>query len=290
MGAIEDALKKLKINESINNVFKGVIDDADKFLKKVPKEITKEIDNLENEINNVSKKITRPVNEFMYNNVEKPILDLTKGIDEMIEDFVRIVCFINKSPVRFRNLGAAFENVFDGVISEFIALGYALELGFNSISELVYYASKYLESYLECVVKFLKNFIQCVPFYILDIVGQILYLPIRLLMWLFSTFLFIDLYAREKQVWNGLESLDHQLYPYIGFHIIYYPKHIRNNCYVCLRLKGDVVKRKNKEVHNTFNGEIRETLSQSRVEFIKAFKHFKEVFEYPHVREPRHVK
>ncbi len=290
MGIIGDALKGLGIGKAIGKVFKGVLRDAEDFFKKIPRGITKGVNAIENEINKIPEKVFDPISDFMSDNIEKPILKLTEGIDEMIENFIRIVCFIKRTPVRFRNLGASFESIFDGFIAEFVALGYALELGYNSISELVYYVAIYLESYLSCIIKILSNFIECAPFYIFDAIGQILYLPIRILLWLFSTFLAIDLYSREKQVWAGLEKLDYELYPYIGFHFIYYPKHIRENCYVCVRLKADAVKRKNKDVHNTFNNEIADVLGRSRDEFKKGFKHFQEVFAYPFVREPRYVK
>ena len=272
MGIIEDALNGLNIGQAIEDVFDGVLSDAKKFFEEIPAQINSGISLVEDEVVNVPNLIFTPVTEFVGDNIEAPIKEMTKGIDTMIENFIRIVCFINKSPVRFRNLGASFENIFNGFIAEFVALGYALELGYNSISELVYYGTIYLESYLSCVIKILSNFIQCAPFFIFDVIGQILYLPIRILLWLFSTFIGIDLYSREKQVWAGLEKMDYELYPYIGFHFIYYPKHIRENCYVCIRLKADTVKRKNRE------------------DFTKGLKHFKEVFAYPHVREPRYVK
>ena len=290
MGIIGDALKGLGIGKAISKVFNGVLADANNFFKQIPKGINKGVNAIENEINKIPEKVFDPVSDFMSDNIEKPILSLTDGIEEMIQNFIRIVCFINKTPIRFRNLGASFDNIFDGVVAEFVALGYALELGFNSISELVYYVSVYIESYLACIVKIFTNFIECVPFYIFDIIGQILYLPIRILLWLFSTFFDIDFYSREKQIWKGLEALNHEIYPYIGFHLIYYPEHIRKNCYVCIRLKGEAIDNKYKDVERTFNEEIYDTLSRSRVEFIKGFKHFQEVFAYPHVREPRNVK
>ena len=98
MGIIEDALKGLGIGNAISKVFKGVLKDAEDFFKKIPKGITKGINAIENEINKVPEKVFDPVSDFMSDNIEKPILKLTDGIDEMIENFIRIVCFINKSP------------------------------------------------------------------------------------------------------------------------------------------------------------------------------------------------
>lgn len=287
MGVVEDALKGF--GKDVNKVFGGVLGDAGNFFKNVPKDMNKGIDNMDKNMKKFPKKVMKPISKFMKDNVEKPIMDMVSGIDDMILDFVRIVCFINKSPVRFRNLGASFDNVFNGVIEEFIAIGYAFELGFNSVSSLVFYVSVFIESYLNCAVKLSSNLLSCIPFYIFDIIGQMLYLPIRLILWAFSTFLAINLYAIEKQVWNGLKTMNDQLYPYIGFHLIHYPKHIRENCYTCIRLKDDVVNRKSKEVKHTFEKEIPEMLGKSKDKFMKGQKQFEEVFAFPDVKEPQDV-
>ena len=287
MGLVEDFLKN--IVSPVGKLFEPPIKAADKILKNIPDEVNDGLDSIEDGINSISDKIFKPVGDFMEDNVEDPIMDLIDGIDEMIENFIRIVCFINKSPVRFRNLGASFNNIFGGIIEEFIALGYALQLGFNSIAAMVYYVFAFIGSYLDCGVKFAQNIFYCLPFYIFDIIGQILYLPIRMLLWVFSTFLAIDLYSNEKKVWNGLESMDKILFPYIGFHIVHYPKEVRENCYVCVRLREKVITDKAKEVDETFRKDIPNMLGKSREKLKKGGRQFSEVFAYPHVKEPQDV-
>ena len=287
MGLVEDMLKS--IVRPIKKLFEPPINASKKFINSVPKRITKGVQKIEDGVNSIPDKVFKPVSDFMEDNVEDPIMDLIDGIDEMIENFIRIVCFINKSPVRFRNLGASFNNIFSGIIEEFIALGYALQLGFNSIASMVYYVFAFIGSYLDCGVKFAQNIFYCLPFYIFDIIRQILYLPIRILLWVFSTFLAIDLYSNEKKVWNGLENMDKILFPYIGFHIIHYPKEVRENCYVCVRLREKVITDKAKEVDETFRKDIPKMLGKSREKLEKGGRQFREVFAYPHVKEPRHV-
>jgi len=287
MGLAEDLLKN--IVKPVGKIFEPPTEEADKFLKNIPKNVNKGIKGIEDKVNDIPDMIFKPVDKFMKQNVEDPIMNLIDGIDEMIADFARIVCLINKSPVRFRNLGASFNNIFSGIIEEFIALGYALQLGFNSIASMVYYVFTFVGSYLDCGVKFAQNIFYCLPFYIFDIIRQILYLPIRILLWVFSTFLAIDLYSNEKKVWNGLESMDKILFPYIGFHIIQYPKEVRENCYVCVRLREKVITDKAKEVDETFRKDIPKMLGKSREKLEKGGRQFREVFAYPHVKEPRHV-
>lgn len=277
------------IASPIKRLFDPPLNYLQKTIKKIPKKITGGVRKIQKGVNSIPDKVFKPVSDFMEDNVEDPIMEVIDGIDDMIENFIRIVCFINRSPVRFRNLGASFNNIFSGIIEEFIALGYALQLGFNSIASMVYYVSVFIGSYLDCGVKFAQNIFYCLPFYIFDIIGQILYLPIRILLWVFSTFLALDLYSNEKKVWNGLESMDKILFPYIGVHIIHYPKEVRENCYVCVRLREKVITDKAKEVDETFRKDIPEMLGKSSEKLKKGGRQFREVFAYPHVKEPRHV-
>jgi hypothetical protein len=287
MGLVEDALKNIK--KPVKKIFDPLTKSAAKFLKNIPKDMNKGLTNIEDDVNGIPDTIFKPISQFMKKNVEDPIMDLIDGIDEMILNFAHIVCFINKSPVRIRNLSSSFENVFNGVIEEFVSLGYAFALGFNSISSMVYYIFTFVGSYLECGVKFSQNIFFCLPFYIFDIIGQILYLPIRLLLWVFSTFLAINLYATEKKVWNGLDAMSEMLFPYIGFHLVHYPKNVRENCYVCVRLKEKVVVDKAKDVDETFREEIPDILTRSREVLNKGGRQFAEVFAYPIVKEPQYV-
>src|SRR6056300_1068383 len=151
MGLAEDLLKN--IVKPVGKIFEPPTEEADKFLKNIPKNVNKGIKGIEDKVNDIPDMIFKPVDKFMKQNVEDPIMNLIDGIDEMIADFARIVCLINKSPVRFRNLGASFNNIFSGIIEEFIALGYALQLGFNSIASMVYYVFTFVGSYLDCGVK-----------------------------------------------------------------------------------------------------------------------------------------
>lgn len=287
MGVVDDMLRG--IVKPVKDIFNKPLNSAGKFLSDIPKEVNKGLDSIEDGINDIPDIIFKPIKKFIKTNIEDPIMSLIDGIDDMIENFIRIVCFINKSPVRFRNLGASFENIFTGVIEEFIAMGYAFQLGFNSIAEMVYFVFAFVGSYMECGVKFAQNIFYCIPFYIFDIIRQVLYLPIRLLLWVFSTFLAIDLYPNEKKIWNGLEHMDKVLFPYIGFHIIHYPKEVRENCYVCVRLKEKVVVDKAKEVDETFRKDIPEMFGRSKDKLNKGRRQFHEVFAYPYVREPRYV-
>ena len=124
-------------------------------------------------IGDIMKPIFSPI-EKVFRSITKSITDVIDGIDDMIQDFIQIVCFFKTVPKRFRNLESGFDNIFNGIEQEFTALGFAFQLGFNSITEMVAYIAEFVNSYINCGVKFATNFIGCLPFYLADIVGYVM--------------------------------------------------------------------------------------------------------------------
>ena len=76
----------------------------------------------------------------------------------------------------------------------------------------------------------------CIFYYLLEAIGQILYLPVRIFLWI-AFQLKIDLYPLETQFWDLIEYIDKIVLKAAGFHISHYPKNIREQCYNCKRLK-----------------------------------------------------
>ena len=125
-------------------------------------------------------------------------------------------------------------------------------------------------------MKFLKNLYKCIFFYILHAIGKLLYLPVRIVLWIMYTFLRFDAYGIEKQVWDGLETLDTMFFELFDVHIIHYPKKIRDDCYTCIRLKSSAVGNKSREVNETIS-KIIPNLFSSNPHYEKSGRHFDEV-------------
>ena len=89
---------------------------------------------------------------------------------------------------------------------------------------------------LNCVMRMMNNASYCAFFYILDILGQMLYLIPRLIIFALNL---IGLPATEweKGIWDILEDIDKWCIDHIGIHIIHFPKSIRETCFNCRRLK-----------------------------------------------------
>jgi len=91
-------------------------------------------------------------------------------------------------------------------------------------------------TWMMCLFKNISNMQTCIFYYLLEAIGQILYLPFRILFWIISKIGF-DIYSHETMFWDKMDDLDKIIMGFVGFHILHYPKNIRETCYNCKRLK-----------------------------------------------------
>ena len=216
------------------------------------------------------------------------ITDIINGIRNMIRDFKRIICFLGTVPLRIRNLNAGFENIFNGINAEFEAIGKSFSMGFSSINVLAMYIGELISTYLGCGFKFIENFFDCVFYYIVDAIIYIIGLPLTFIIWAFDFYFSIDLsYIRERS-YNGLKTINDFLYPYLGFQIIHWPKPVREQCYLCRRLKVEAVSKRADDVGVTFNEKIPKNFGNSRSMFRIGKRQFEEIFKTV-VRQPNEI-
>ena len=227
--------------------------------------------------------------ENIFKGLLKDITSLLDGIADTIEDVRQIICAFNTFPNRFRNLANGFNNVFDGVEQEFVALGIALNIGFHSVKNLTEYVAEFISTYVGCGYKFTANILDCILYYLFDILRYILYSPIRIALWLLYATLSIDLYEVETMIWTNLESLDQMLYPILQFHIIHYPDSVYNQCYVCKRLKTSAVAAQAKETDRVFREDIPCQFKPGADKIKRGMRQFDEIFRYPLSRHPNDV-
>jgi len=216
------------------------------------------------------------------------ITDIINGIRNMIRDFKRIICFLGTVPLRIRNLNAGFENIFNGINAEFEAIGKSFSMGFSSINVLAMYIGELISTYLGCGFKFIENFFDCVFYYIVDAIIYIIGLPLTFIIWAFDFYFSIDLsYIRDRS-YNGMKTINDFLYPYLGFHIIHWPKPVREQCYLCRRLKVEAVSKRADDVGVTFNEKIPKNFGNSRSMFRIGKRQFEEIFKTV-VRQPNEI-
>jgi hypothetical protein len=89
---------------------------------------------------------------------------------------------------------------------------------------------------LNCAMRMMNNASYCALFYIMDVMGQMLYMGPRILI-LVLNLIGMPANAWEKGLWDFLEDVDKWCIDNIGIHIIHFPKSIRETCFNCRRLK-----------------------------------------------------
>jgi hypothetical protein len=210
------------------------------------------------------------------------------GIKNMIHNFKRIICFLGSVPRRISNINAGFDNIFKGINLEFQAIGKSFHQGSSSIGTLGLYIGELINTYMLCGFKFAGNFFDCIFYYLVDIILYVLYLPCTIILWAFDTFLDLDFYYIPQNTYKGLQQINDFLYPYLGFHIIHWPKKIREDCYLCKRLKTEAVDDKAKNVGVTFKETIPQNFGKSAKLFKRGQKQFEEIFK-TYARNPSEV-
>jgi hypothetical protein len=150
-----------------------------------------------------------------------------------------IVKFILTLPQRFANIAVGIMNIFFGIAVELKDIGVVSGILLIDFFIFMEYTFEFVRTYTICSLYFISNMTNCIFYYIIDIFGIVLYLPVRLLLYLFYM-LGVNMYQTEINIWNGLEKLDAIIFGYIGIHIIHWPKNIRDKCYNCKRLKVNI--------------------------------------------------
>jgi len=154
--------------------------------------------------------------------VTKPLDEIIKGFNIIGEFFVEIA----------KGTGEIGEGLGQEIVEAPMGIGI---LGADFIRTITFGIAFIITNVL-CAVKSIQNFYTCFLFYILDFLGQLAYLPIRLFLFCASYFM-VGIYSYESKFWNKIEELDRMIFASIKFHIAHYPKQIRDKCYNCKRIK-----------------------------------------------------
>jgi hypothetical protein len=154
---------------------------------------------------------------------------------------------------RMRRVGDGLNNIFLGIGDEFVGIGDGLRLGFEDIGLLLEYTGEYTITHILCFLKFLVSIPLCIFFYLADIFGQLLYLPIRIILFVGYITVNKKIYDIETYIWKQIRAMDYMIYEKIGFFFTRWPKNIRDQCYNCKRLKVSVLQRKANDVNIDFD-------------------------------------
>jgi hypothetical protein len=78
---------------------------------------------------------------------------------------------------------------------------------------------------IEVLIYRVTNFKSCFLWYLLEIIGWILYLPIEFIVWL------LCLQELEKTAWKGLDAVDCVIYDVVGFYLFKHSDAVNQKCY-----------------------------------------------------------
>jgi hypothetical protein len=205
---------------------------------------------------NTVAKIPQMIANAIKRAIEKLFRKPLDGILRMIENFKRILCFLNSLGVRSRNIIAGIDNIFKGIGAQYAAIGQSIYEGGASTGKTAYYGAEYIGSRARCIVKFIGNFYKCFFFYILSAFYGILYVilvePTRFL----GNLIGLDMDRKIEQMGNGIIEIDAFFYSIFNFHLIYFPESVRKDCYTCVRLKDSAMANQANELKWTFEERI----------------------------------
>jgi hypothetical protein len=223
-------------------------------------------------------RIPKMIGDAIMNAIENMFRVPLDGIMTMIENFKRIVCFLESMPKRARNVTSGVNNIFTGVEKKVDAVGKSFSAGIESTGTLFAYGGEYAGSRVRCIVQFIQNFYKCVFFYILKSIGGILKIIILKPIEYIGSMFGVNMEARIDQIGEGIITIDQFVYSIFGFHIIYFPESVRKDCFTCVRLKGSAVSKRADELKYTFDTKIPKIMTEEGgdAEFRRAKNQFTE--------------
>ncbi len=230
-------------------------------------------------------RIPQMIANAIKNAIESMFRKAFSGILQLIENFKRIICFLESLPLRARNVTSGVTNIFDGVAKKVEAIGKSIGVGIESTGTLFSYAGEYTGTRLECVMNFIKNFYKCAIFYIIRIICEIIYLIITLPFVCIGYLFGVDIdkkdikTAKKALMYGGsLVGVD------IEFHLKFFTKNIYKDCFSCRRLKDSALTNAGKEWQDTFDKKIPKIMADGGA---KEFRRAKNQFNESSVLVPR---
>jgi len=242
----------------------------------VKNQILRGLDGIINLGDMLKRKIVDPINNILNNFKALVFQPLENGVSNVTSVFTNE---ITKITTRMDNLNNGFINIFAGINKGFIGLGTGLNIGFRNIGDLFRYTGEYTTTHVSCSVKMIGNmFNECLVFYCADIACQIMYFPIRIVLNLYSIFVYKNIYKVEDRIYKYAIKLDKILYGVSGWRIMRWPKNIRDKCYNCKRLKRAVLTSKASDVKVAFDTTLPNLLDDATKSFSTGKQLFNDAF------------
>ena len=177
-------------------------------------------------------------------------------------------------------IGIGITKIFQGVAREMIELPAGIAIGAMGVSRFIQTIWIFGISNFFCGMKLMGNFTSCAFYYLLEIIGAILYL-IPMLVFMVLDWLSSGMGSNiENKIWFYLEKLDRYTIDNIGIHVIHFSKSVRDKCYNCRRLKPVAFVRKAKDFANDINDPIIPLATGGLKDLFKGFERIVGAFSF----------
>lgn len=253
--------KKTYDEQGIINIYENLEDHQEKIVEGIDMPSLGDIkDQFEKPFNQMKDGINKFADDTKdaFNKIPGLVKDLLKkdplnGMINALEDFgKKAKTAFEEIPRRFTNFGKSFKKIFDGLGQEIVGIFQGIGQGFDDIGILFKYFGIFIQTYLDCGVKYIRNFSSCVFYYIIDALLKFCYLPITIALWVVKTLAGKDLYYIEDIFWKYMWKLNGYIYSFAKFNILKWPESVRDQCYNCKRLKVSAMQRIAGEVNDDF--------------------------------------
>ena len=241
----------LKAKKDIN----AALNDYDLSAMDIDKVLLSEIESLMNYIDNLIDDTAGEI-EKMLISMRNSFSSIISGIDIMIQNFERIICFLNEIPTRVLLLTNGVGLLFEGIANQLATIGDSNNKNTEETNKALTYSAAYVRSSFLCLLNFLKVFHKCFIYYFIDFIRRVLYLPIACILWLLQNVCKMNIKPIEDFLKTIANALDNAAYSLIKIKIFSFSEDVIKNCFTCIKVRKDVVLEQTKKQKSVLSKEI----------------------------------
>ena len=171
----------------------------------------------------------------------KKSIKINEKISKKYRENLNIKGAFKKAGGALKNAGKKIKDGVEGAVNKVkdgVTKGFKQMTGFfknilNTLKNFINAVKNFflwLGDCVKCGVQKIKSLPQCMIWYLLDLIGKIIYIPFFLLFLFIRTITDVNV---ENMIWNVIETIDSYINSFAGFHLIYFPSEVIKKCYKC---------------------------------------------------------
>ncbi len=113
------------------------------------------------------------------------------------------------------------------------AVGKSFWMSTTDIGDLIWMIGRFTYQWLMCLIALTRELRTCFIFYLVDLIGQILYLVVPISVFLIKHVSGINLEEEVLYLNLLVEKADQEFYDMLGYHFAHFPDSVTRTCYTC---------------------------------------------------------